>query len=120
MKLLHREEIWIHTHFVTDCRYLPEHFAREIREKMDRVLDGLGIVFGIHFDGRGEEGLRIVLECIPLRETMEKAEGALREIIRPIPARPRRTKVQIGPPARGRRTKVQVEPPAGRIAIERR
>ena len=107
MKLLRREEIWIHTHFVTDCSYLPEHFAREIREKMDRVLERLGLVFGIHFDSRGDEGLGIVLECIPLRETMEKAEGALREIIGPIPARPRRTKVQI-------------EPAAGRIAVERR
>jgi hypothetical protein len=120
MKLLRREAIWIHTHFVTNCRYLPEHFAREIREKMDRVLDRLGIVFGIHFDGRGEEGLRIVLECIPLRETMEKAEAALREIIGPIPARPRRTKVEVEPPARARRTTVKVEPPARRIAIERR
>ncbi len=120
MKVLRREEIWIHTHFVTDCAYLPEHFAREIRGKMDRVLDGLGIVFGVHFDSGGDEGLRIVLECIPLRETMEKAEGALREIVAPIPARPRRTRVQVEPPARPRRTKAEAGRPARRIAIERR
>jgi len=95
MKVLRREEIWIHTHFVTDCRYLPEHFAREIRRKMDRLLDRLGIVFGIHFDSRGDEGLRIVLECIPLRQTMQQIESALADMIKPIPARPRKTRVAI-------------------------
>ncbi|UCC67731.1 MAG: hypothetical protein JSV79_11520 [Armatimonadota bacterium] len=100
MELLRRDEVWIHTHFVTDCRYLPDHHARDIRRKTDRVLDRLGIVFGIHFDSRGEEELSIVLECIPLPETMREIESALAKIVRPIPSRPRRTKVEIEPPKR--------------------
>lgn len=100
MKIVRRQEMWIHTHFVTDCTYLPDHLAREIRRKADRLLEKLGIVFGIHFDEQYEGGLRIVLECIPLPETMERIESGLAEIIEPIPARPRRTKVRIEPPAR--------------------
>jgi hypothetical protein len=100
MKILRREEIWIHTHFVTDCAYLADHHAREIRRKMDQVLDEARIVFGIHFDSKGEGGLRIVLECIPLPETMRRIEPALTEIVKPIPARPRKTEVRIEPPRR--------------------
>jgi len=101
MKILQREELWIHTHFITDCVYLPDHQAREIRAKIARVLDELGIVFGIHFDSRpGEKGLSVVLECIPLPESMRKIESALAETIRPIPSQPRKTKVEIGPPQR--------------------
>ncbi len=98
MQVLRRDTVWIHTHFVTDCAYLPDHHAREIRRKMDRVLDKLGIVFGIHFDSRGEEGLRIVLECIPLPGTMREIESKLTEIIAAIPARPRKTRVEIEAP----------------------
>ncbi len=100
MKIVRRQEIWIHTHFVTDCTYLPDHLAREIRRRVDRLLEKLGIVFGTHFDERYDGGLRIVLECIPLPETMEKIESGLAEIIEAIPARPRKTKVRIEPPAR--------------------
>ena len=101
MRIVRREAVWIHTHFLTDCVYLPAHHAREIREKMSRVLEEQRIVFGVHFDSRGdEEGLRIVLECIPRPETMERIESALADIIGPIPARLRRTRVQIEPPAR--------------------
>lgn len=100
MKILQRQEIWIHTHFVTDCTYLPDHLAREIRRKVDRLLEKLRIVFGIHFDEQYDGGLRIVLECIPLPETMEKIESGLAEIVEPIPARPRRTKVRIESPQR--------------------
>ena len=108
MRILRREEVWIHTHFVTDCTYLPAHFAREIRSKMDRVLDQLGIVFGIHFDSRSDEqGLTIILECIPLQEAMRKIELALAEIVKPIPARPRKTQVRV-------------EPPERRISVQRR
>ena len=99
MKILRREEIWIHTHFVTDCVYLPEHRARHIRRELAPVLEESGIVFGIHFES-GEEGLRIVLECLPLPPTMEKVESALTEIVTPLPARPRKTRVTIEPPAR--------------------
>ena len=100
MKIVRRQEMWIHTHFVTNCTYLPDHLAREIRRKVNRLLEKLGIVFGIHFDEKYDGGLRIVLECIPLPETMEKVESGVAEIIEPIPARPRKTKVRIEPPAR--------------------
>jgi hypothetical protein len=103
MRILRRDEVWIHTHFVTDCSYLPDHRAREIVTKMDRVLEELGIVFGIHFDSDPrEKGLSIVLECVPLPETMSKIEAALAEIIRAIPSRPRDTKVEIEPARRPR------------------
>jgi hypothetical protein len=99
MKILQRQEIWIHTHFVTDCTYLPDDRARETRRKTNRLLEKLGIVFGIHFDEQYDGRLRIVLECVPLPQTMEKIESGLAEIIEPIPARPRKTKVRIEPPA---------------------
>lgn len=99
MKILRREEIWIHTHFVTDCSYLPEHHARHIRRELAPVLQEAGLVFGIHFES-GEEGVRIVLECIPLPEAMEKVQSALAETVKSIPARPRKTRVTIEPPAR--------------------
>lgn len=103
MKILRREVVWIHTHFLTDCVYLPAHRAREILQKIARVLEEQGIVFGIHFDSRSrEEGLRIVLECIPLPEPMGKIEAALAEIIKPMPARPRQTRVEVEPPPRPR------------------
>jgi hypothetical protein len=38
VKIIRRERVWIHTHFVTDCTYLPDHFAREIARRMDRLL----------------------------------------------------------------------------------
>lgn len=101
MKILQRETVWIHTHFITDCVYLADHHAREIRDRMDRVLAEHRIVFGIHFDTGGDrQGLRIVLECVPLPETMRSIESALAEIIEPMPARPRRTRVEIEPSAR--------------------
>ena len=35
-----------------------------------------------------DPGIRIVLECIPLRSVLEQIETALRRIIAPIPAKP--------------------------------
>jgi len=100
MKIVRREEIWIHTHFVTDCTYLPDHEARRVRHRTARLLDQVGIVFGIHFDDRGDRGLRIVLECIPLPETMRKIETELAKIVEPIPSRQSKTDVRIEPPRR--------------------
>ncbi len=100
MKIVRREVVWIQTHFVTDCTYLPDHYAREIRGKVERLLERIGIVFGIHFDSKGDEGLRIVLECVPLPETMTEFEDGLAEIVQQIPSRPRRTEVQVEPPTR--------------------
>jgi len=97
MKILRRERVFVHTHFVTDCEYLPEDRAREIRKHMARVLDELGIVFGIHFAAsRTERGLRIVLECIPGKPEMARIQKELSVAIKDIPPRPRRTRVAIG------------------------
>lgn len=100
MKILRREAIWIHTHFVTDCTYLADHDARRVRHRVERLLDQVGIVFGIHYHDRADRTLRIVLECIPLPETMQKIEAGLAKIVEPIPSRPRKTDVWIEPPAR--------------------
>ena len=96
MKILRREKAFVHTHFVTDCEYLPGDRAREIRQRMARVLDELGIVFGLHFAAsRTEPGLRIVLECIPGKAEMERIERELAEAVQDIPSRPRKTTVTI-------------------------
>jgi len=67
MRILRREEVWIHTHFVTNTR-------------------------------SEDKGLHIVLECLPFPETLKKIESALAEILKPIPARPRNTRLHIEPP----------------------
>jgi hypothetical protein len=96
VEILRRERVFVHTHFATDCEYLPDDRARELRKHMERVLDELGIVFGIHFAAsRTERGLRIVLECIPAAPEMERIEKELSEAVKDIPCRPRRTQVTI-------------------------
>ena len=100
MHILRREEVWIHTHFVTDCLYLPQHHAREIQNQLSPVLEELGLVAGLHFDARSaDKGVHIVLECLPFPETLKRIESTLTEILKPIPARPRKTRVHIEPPA---------------------
>ena len=43
----------------------------------------------MHFEeSRHDPGIRIVLECIPLRSVLEQIEAALRRIIAPIPTKP--------------------------------
>ena len=50
----------------------------------------LGIVYDIHFYAhRNDLGVRIVLECIPLPNTLELIQLELTRIIQPIPAKPR-------------------------------
>ena len=103
MEILRREKSWIHTHFLTDCEYLPPPEERRLRREMDRVLQQNRIVFGIHFASFPEErGLRIVLECQPLPDTLERIEKALVELVKDIPNRPRHTDVVIDPPRRRR------------------
>ena len=94
MRILSRHKGFVHTHFVTDCVRLPSHRMREILDQMHPLLRRLGIVFGIHFESHpGEEGVRIVLECIPLREVLEFIQGELQRVIERIPARPRPTQI---------------------------
>jgi hypothetical protein len=63
---------------------------REIESQMIPVLRTLGIVYDIHFDAhRDDPGIRIVLECIPLPNTLELIQLELQRIVQPIPAKPR-------------------------------
>jgi len=89
MDIVQRRESWIHTHFVTDCVRLSHAQARDIETALLPILRQHYIVYGIHFvESRHDPGIRIVLECIPLRSTLDHIEAALRQIIAPIPARP--------------------------------
>ena len=100
MKIQRRQQVWIHTHFITDCTFLPEHHARDIRGKMDALLEELGIVFGIHFAPADRGVLSIVLECVPRIHTLEKIEARLADFLKDIPARPRKTQVRVEEPSR--------------------
>jgi hypothetical protein len=87
---LDRRHTWLHTHFLTDCERLPPHRIREIESQFTPVLRHLGIVYDIHFDAHHDEpGVRIVLECIPLPNTLELIQLELKRIVQPIPAKPR-------------------------------
>jgi len=94
MKVLSREELWIHTHFLTDCTGLPAFRLREIVKEMAPFLRELGIVYGIHFTQvRDERTCRIVLECIPFRQTLDRIQHKLREVVGDIPTHPPVTRV---------------------------
>jgi hypothetical protein len=93
MKILGREEQWIHTHFLTDCTRLSEKRMREIVRDMAPYLREQGIVYGMHFTQlRDESTCRIVLECIPFPMTLDRIQQKLQEVVRDIPARPVVTK----------------------------
>jgi len=90
MNILERRHTWLHTHFLTDGERLPPHRMREIDSQITPILRRLGIVYDIHFDAhRDDPGVRIVLECIPLPNTLELIHLELQRIVQPIPAKPR-------------------------------
>jgi hypothetical protein len=90
MNILDRRHTWLHTHFLTDCERLPPHRMREIETQIIPVLRQLGIVYDIHFDAhRDDPGVRIILECIPLPNTLELIHVELKRIVQPIPSKPR-------------------------------
>jgi hypothetical protein len=90
MHISARRHTWLHTHFLTDCERLPPHRMQEIERQIIPVLRNLGIVYDIHFSAhRSDPGVRIVLECIPLPNTLELIQLELTRIVQPIPARPR-------------------------------
>jgi hypothetical protein len=90
MNILERRHTWLHTHFLTDCERLPSHRMREIESQIIPVLRNLGIVYDVHFDAyRDDPGVRIILECIPLPNTLELIQLELKRIVQPIPAKPR-------------------------------
>jgi hypothetical protein len=89
MKILGREEQWIHTHFLTDCLRLSDSRMREVVKNMIPHLREQGIVYGIHFTQmKDERTCRIVLECIPFAKTLDRIQHALQDVVRDIPARP--------------------------------
>lgn len=93
MKILGREEQWIHTHFLTDCTRLSEAQMRGVVKDMTPYLRELGIVFNMHFTQlRDEPTCRIVLECLPFSATLDRIQQKLQEVVRDIPARPAVTK----------------------------
>jgi hypothetical protein len=93
MKILGREEHWIHKHFLTDCMSLSEARMREVVKEMLPRLRELGIVYGLHFTQvRDERTCRIVLECIPFAKTLDRIQQQLQVVVRDVPARPAVTK----------------------------
>jgi hypothetical protein len=89
MKILGREEHWIHTHFLTDCTRLSETRMRAVVKGMTPHLRELGIVYGMHFTQvRDERTCWIVLECIPFSPTLDCIQQKLQEAVHDIPARP--------------------------------
>jgi hypothetical protein len=122
MNILERRRTWLHTHFLTDCERLPPHRMREIESQIIPVLRKLGIVYDIHFDAhRDDPGVRIILECIPLPNSLAMIQLELERIVLPIPAKPREmhlitsdrssTEGKIGPTIQGSATAI---PEAGR------
>lgn len=89
MKILDREELWIHTHFLTDCLRLSDARMKEVVKQMTPRLRELGIVYGLRFTQiREERTCRIVLECIPFAKTLDRIQQTLQDIVRDIPSRP--------------------------------
>ncbi len=89
MKILGREELWIHTHFLTDCLRLSDARMKEVVKQMTPRLRELGIVYGLRFTQiREERTCRIVLECIPFAKTLDRIQQTLQDIVRDIPSRP--------------------------------
>ena len=99
MEILERRETWLHTHFVTDCIRLSVAQGREIEAAILPVLRQHHIVYGIRFaEARYDPGIRIVLECVPLRRALDHIEEALRRIVAPIPAKPPPTRMRVAEP----------------------
>lgn len=103
MKILERRELWIHTHFLTDCQKLSTYHMRRIKTEIEGYLRSIGIVYGIHYEARPRErGIRIVLECIPIESTMRLVEDKLRELVRPVPIRPIPARARVAEGGTGR------------------
>lgn len=103
MKILGREEMWIHTHFLTDCTSLSTARMREVSQGMVPFLREQGIVYGIHFTQlKDEHTCRVVLECIPFPAVLDRIQQQLQDLVREIPSRPPTTKVSIEKPAPSR------------------
>lgn len=93
MRVVKREEVWIHTHFVLDSKELDVRERERIKLEMEGFLRNLHIVFGIHF--KEGETLRVVLECIPEKEKLEKIQKKLDELLEPLKPKPKTVKVKV-------------------------
>ena len=82
MKILGREEGWIHTHFLTDCVHLSSQQMRDIKKEMLPMLRQLGIAYGLHFTQlHDERTCHIVLECIPFATTLDRIQQHLKDVV---------------------------------------
>lgn len=97
MRVVKRTGTWMRTHFLTDGYALTVAGRRRIKNEIESFRRLEGIVFGIHFEEpRGDQGLSIVLECIPLAETMKRIQAQVEKMIKDIPARtPTLKKVRV-------------------------
>lgn len=89
MRIVDRWESLVFTHFVTDGQRLPAHRVTEIEQAFVPHLRARGIVFGIHLEReRSDPGIRVVLECRPVRSELDAIQRELAAILEPIPVRP--------------------------------
>jgi hypothetical protein len=99
MDILECRKTWLHTYFVTDCVRLSVAQGRDIEAAILPVLRQHHIVYGICFvESRHDPGIRIILECIPLRRVLDSIEEALRCIVAPIPAKPATVRLGVVEP----------------------
>jgi hypothetical protein len=67
---------------------------RAIEKQILPVLRQMGIVYGLHFiQLHSERTCRVVLECIPFSETLDRIRQKLQNVGQEIPSRPPTTKV---------------------------
>lgn len=99
MRVLKREEVWIHTHFVLDSKELGLKERERIKLEMEGFLRNLNIVFGIRF--KEGETLRVILECIPEKEKLDRIQEKLNELLEPLKPKPKTVKVKVEGEAHG-------------------
>ena len=93
MRVLGRQEVWIHTHFFTDAKALDLKQRQKIKWEMEGFLRSLGIVFGIHFQ-EGER-VRVVLECLPEERNLEAIHSKLQEVIKDMGPKPKVVRIKV-------------------------
>lgn len=73
---------------------------REVIQEVIPFLRELEIVYGVHFTQlHDERTCRIVLECIPFPQTLDRIQEKLHDVVREIPSRPPTTNVVVEKPS---------------------